>query len=122
MVQTPIVSLDMAKAYLRVDSNDEDALIGILLSSAEQMARDIARLSTSEWETIQKVTTDDDGNVLTVHTRKLKASEIIQLRDLLRIAILYTVGYLFEHREEANHHDLTLTLRNLLFAIREGVI
>jgi len=122
MVQTPIVSLDMAKAYLRVDSNDEDALIGILLSSAEQMARDIARLSTSEWETIQKVTTDDDGNVLTVHTRKLKASEIIQLRDLLRIAILYTVGYLFEHREEADHHDLTLTLRNLLFAIREGVI
>jgi len=122
MVQTPIVSLDMAKAYLRVDSNDEDALIGILLSSAEQMARDIARLSTSEWETIQKVTTDDDGNVLTVHTRKLKASEIIQMRDLLRIAILYTVGYLFEHREEANHHDLTLTLRNLLFAIREGVI
>ncbi len=122
MVQTPIVSLDMAKAYLRVDSNDEDALIGILISSAEQMARDVARLSTSEWETIQKVTTDDDGNVLTVHTRKLKASEIIQLRDLLRIAILYTVGYLFEHREEADHHDLTLTLRNLLFAIREGVI
>ena len=122
MVQTPIVSLDMAKAYLRVDSNDEDALIGLLLSSAEQMARDVARLSTSDWETIQKVTTDDDGNVLTVHTRKLKASEIIQMRDLLRIAILYTVGYLFEHREEANHHDLTLTLRNLLFAIREGVI
>jgi len=122
MVQTPIVSLDMAKAYLRVDSNDEDALIGILISSAEQMAQDVARLSTSEWETIQKVTTDDDGNVLTVHTRKLKASEIIQLRDLLRIAILYTVGYLFEHREEADHHDLTLTLRNLLFAIREGVI
>ena len=122
MVQTPIVSLDMAKTYLRVDSNDEDALIGILISSAEQMARDVARLSTSDWETIQKVTTDDDGNVLTVHTRKLKASEIIQMRDLLRIAILYTVGYLFEHREEANHHDLTLTLRNLLFAIREGVI
>ena len=122
MVQTPIVSLDMAKAYLRVDSNDEDALIGILLSSAEQMARDVARLSTSDWETIQKVTTDDDGNVLTVHTRKLKASEIIQMRDLLRIAILYAVGYLFEHREEADHHDLTLTLRNLLFAIREGVI
>ena len=122
MVQTPIVSLDMAKTYLRVDSNDEDALIGILISSAEQMARNVARLSTSDWETIQKVTTDDDGNVLTVHTRKLKASEIIQMRDLLRIAILYTVGYLFEHREEANHHDLTLTLRNLLFAIREGVI
>ena len=122
MVQTPIVTMDMAKAYLRVDTSDEDALIGILLKSAEQMVMDVARLSSSEWETIQKVTTDDDGNVLTIHTRKMKAAEIIQMRELLRIAILYAVGYLYEHREEANHHDLMLTLRNLLFAIREGVL
>jgi hypothetical protein len=32
------------------------------------------------------------------------------------------VGYLYEHREEGDHHDLTLTLRSLLFAIREGVV
>jgi 5-hydroxyisourate hydrolase-like protein (transthyretin family) len=112
----------MAKTYLRVDSNDEDALIGILLSSTEQMAMDVARLSTSDWETIQKVTTDDDGKVLTVHTRKLKASEIIRMRNLLRVAILYAVGYLYEHREEADHHDLMITLRDMLFAIREGVV
>ncbi|MBQ8962623.1 MAG: phage gp6-like head-tail connector protein [Clostridia bacterium] len=122
MVQTPIVTMNMAKAYLRVDTSDEDALIGILLKSAEQMVMDVARLSSSEWETIQKVTTDDDSNVLTIHTRKLKPAEIIQMRELLRIAILYAVGYLYEHREEANHHDLMLTLRNLLFAIREGVL
>lgn len=122
MVQTPIVALDTAKAYLRVDTSDEDALIGILLKSAEQMVMDVARLSQADWETIQKVTTDDDGNVLTIHTRKLKPAEIIQMRELLRIAILYAVGYLYEHREEANHHDLMLTLRNLLFAIREGVL
>ena len=122
MVQTPIVALDTAKAYLRVDSSDEDALIGILLKSAEQMVMDVARLSSSEWETIQKVTTDDDGKVLIFHTRKMKPAEIIQMRELLRIAILYAVGYLYEHREDANHHDLMLTLRNLLFAIREGVL
>ena len=122
MVQTPIVTLDTAKAYLRVDSADEDALIGILLKSAGQMVMDVARLSQDDWETIQKVTTDDDGNVLTIHTRKLKPAEIIQMRELLRIAILYAVGYLYEHREEADHHDLMLTLRNLLFAIREGVL
>lgn len=34
----------------------------------------------------------------------------------------YALGYLFEHREDADHHDLTLTLRSLLFGIREGVI
>ena len=122
MVQTPIVTLDTAKAYLRVDSADEDAIIGILLKSAEQMAMDVARLSQDEWETIQKVTTDDDGNVLTIHTRKLKPAEIIQMRELLRVAILYAVAYLYEHREEADHHGLVLTLRNLLFAIREGVL
>ena len=122
MVQTPIVTLDTAKAYLRVHSADEYAIIGILLKSAEQMAMDVARLTASEWETIQKVTTDDDGNVLTIHTRKLKPAEIIQMRELLRVAILYAVGYLYEHREEADHHGLVLTLRNLLFAIREGVL
>ena len=122
MVQTPVVSLDTVKSYLRVDSSDEDALIGILLKSAEQLVMDVARLSTSDWTTIQKVTTDDDGNVLTIHTGKMKPAEIIQIRELLRIAILYTVGYLYEHREEADHHDLTITLRNLLFAIREGVV
>ena len=122
MVQTPIVTMDMAKAYLLVDTSDEDALIGILLKSAEQMVMDVARLSQDDWETIQKVTTDDDGNVLTIHTRKMKTTEIIQMRELMRIAILYAVGYLYEHREEANHHDLMLTLRNLLFAIREGVL
>lgn len=122
MVQTPIVTLDTAKAYLRVDSADEDAIIGILLKSAEQMAMDVARLSQDDWETIQKVTMGDDGNVLTIHTRKMKAAEIIQMRELLRIAILYAVGYLYEHREEADHHGLVLTLRNLLSAIREGVL
>ena len=120
MVQTPIVTLDTAKAYLRVDSADEDAIIGILLKSAEQMAMDVARLSQDDWETIQKVTTDDDGNVLTIHTRKLKPAEIIQMRELLRVAILYAVAYLYEHREEADHHALMMTLRNILCAIREG--
>ena len=122
MVQTPVVTLETAKAYLRVDSADEDAFIGILLNSAEQLVMDVARLSSSDWINIQKVRTDDDGNVISIHTTKLKAAEIIQMRELRRIAIPYTVGYLYEHREEGDHHDLTLTLRSLLFAIREGVV
>ena len=40
----------------------------------------------------------------------------------MRVAILYALGFLFEHREDADHHDLALTLRSLLFAIREGVV
>ena len=40
----------------------------------------------------------------------------------MRVAILYALGYLYEHREEADHRSLTLTLRSLLFSIREGVV
>lgn len=32
---------------------------------------------------------------------------------------MYTVAYLYEHREEADHHELMLTLRSLLFGIRQ---
>ena len=118
----PIVSLDSAKMYLRVDSADEDALIGILLLSAERMVMDVARIGHAEWREIQKVTTDDDGAVLTVHTDAYSLDDIIQIRELLKVAILYAVGYLYEHREEADHHGLMMTLRNLLFAVREGVL
>ena len=44
------------------------------------------------------------------------------IRETLRVAVLYALGYLYEHREEADHHALTLTLRALLFGIREGVV
>ena len=44
------------------------------------------------------------------------------MRETMKAAILYALGYLFEHREEADHHELVLTLRSLLFAVREGVV
>ena len=37
----------------------------------------------------------------------------------IRVAVLYTVGYLYEHREEADHHALNMTLRSLLFGTRK---
>jgi hypothetical protein len=48
--------------------------------------------------------------------------ELTAVRETMKVAILYALGYLFEHREEADHHELTLTLRSILFAIREGVV
>lgn len=38
-----------------------------------------------------------------------------------KAAIFYTAAYLYEHREEADHHALTLTLRSLLFGARKEV-
>ena len=75
-----------------MDSGDEDGLISDLLSTAMQLCRDVARI---------------DDTVLNENAA------------ITRIAVLYTVAYLYEHREEADHQTLLLTLRALLFGIRE---
>ena len=88
-----LVTLEEAKAYLRVDTADEDSLIQSLLASSEKLAMDVARLLEEEAQ---------------------------QHQELMKTAVLFTLGYLYEHREEADHHELVMTLRNLLFSIREG--
>ena len=102
-----LISLEEAKGYLRVDTADEDAMIGILISAAERLCADVARLSDEKWEAVSSDTED---------------ASILPIRETMKVAILYALGYLFEHREEADHHDLVLTLRSMLFAIREGVV
>lgn len=90
------VTLDEAKTYLRVTSSDEDELIESLISAATQQVQDITRQSDSEF---------------------MANKERALIR--IRIAILFTVAYLYEHREEADHHVLNLTLRDLLFGTRK---
>lgn len=102
-----LISLEEAKGYLRVDTADEDAMIGIFISAAERLCADVARLSDERWEAVNSDAED---------------ASLLPIRETMKVAILYTLGYLFEHREEADHHDLTLTLRSLLFGIREGVV
>ena len=107
------ITLAEAKTYLRVDTADEDTVIGSLLDSAGRLCRDVARLTDAQWE-------DIDSDKLWADT--YSKAEMDSVRETLRVAILYALGYLFEHREEADHHALTLTLRSLLFGIREGVL
>ncbi len=89
-----MLTLDEVKKYLRVDSSDEDALITSLISMADSLVRDVSRM-------------ESDSEVSEASKPVMMAAE------------LYTVAYLYEHREEADHHDLMLTLRALLFGIRE---
>lgn len=103
-----LITLDEAKAYLRVDTDADDALIGCLLLSAGRLCADVARLTDDEWAKVDGEPSDED------------TAEIISLRASLRVAVYFTLAYLYEHREEADHHGLLLTLRSLLFAIREG--
>ena len=102
-----LISLNEAKGYLRVDTADEDAMIGILIFAAERLCADVARLSDEKWEAVSSDTED---------------ASLLPIRETMKVGILYALGYLFEHREEADHHDLVLTLRSILFAIREGVV
>lgn len=89
-----VMTLEMAKSYLRVDSSDEDALIETLINSSKKLVLDVLR---TEEEDLSEDTPEAD------------------------IAMLYALAYLFEHREEADHHDLILTLRSLLFGVRREV-
>lgn len=89
-----LVTLEEAKLYLRIDSDDEDSLVSGLINSAESLCRDVARLSSEELAE-QSATT--------------------------RVAILYAVSYMYEHREQADYHDLVMMLRSLLFGVRRQV-
>lgn len=85
-----VVSLEEMKQYLRVDFEDDDGFITNALHSAESLCADIARISVEEFSKTQTA----------------------------KIAVMYAVAYLYEHREDADHHALTLSLRSLL----EGVM
>ena len=88
------LTLEEAKIYLHVDSSDEDGLIASLITSSIKLCSDVARIK-------------DDGDA--------------KDGSLLKMAVLYALGYLYEHREEADHHELVMNLKSLLFSLREGV-
>ena len=89
-----LITVDEMKDYLRVGFADDDSLIETLILSATRLCMDVAR-------------TDDE--------------EAFSKQENSKIAVMYAVAYLYEHREEADHHALVLTLRALLFGSREGV-
>lgn len=115
----PLVSLEDARTYLRVDSYYDDSLIASLLASAEAMCYDVTRLSSEDWAAVISYTGLDG---LTLRGDPKTHEDVVRIRDLVRVSELYALGYLYEHREEADHKPLTLTLRSILYAVREGVL
>lgn len=91
-----LITLDEAKTYLRVDYADEDELIMNFISTAEKLVQDMAMLTDNDWDVA------DEDTLARV-----------------RIAVLFTVAYLYEHREGTDRSVLNLALRSLLFGIRE---
>ena len=87
-----IVSLAEAKKYLRVDYDDEDALIRKFIRTGSMLVRDTLRISEEDF----------------------------QPNATVRVAVLFAVAYLFEHREDADMDELTRSLRYMLSTEREA--
>lgn len=87
-----IITLDEMKNYLRVDHEDDDILLESLIASSQQLCMDVARISDEE---------------------------LFEKQPCSKVAVLYAVAYLYEHREDANHLELTLSIRALLSGIRQ---
>ena len=90
-----MMTLAEVKNYLRVDHTEDDAIILSLMDTAKKLVKDVGRM---------------DEQAFTVN------------EETTRQAMLFTISYLYENRNNADYHKLTLTLRSLLFAQREGVI
>ena len=86
-----LVTLEEAKEYLRIDGEYDDVLIDGLIATAQSIILTILRKDEQD----------------------LAGDE-----SQLKTAIFYAVAYLYEHREEADHKGLILTLRALLSGLR----
>ena len=90
-----MVTLQEVKQYLRVDFENDDTLLLSLISTAKQLIMDVGRMDEERFS---------------------------ENEDMVRTAMFYTVSYLYENRNTADFSKLTLTLRAMLFAQREGVM
>ena len=90
-----MITLKEAKNYLRVDYEEDDKLIQNLLFTSKQLVMDVGRMDESA---------------------------LAENEDIVRTAMLFALGYLYENRSNPDYKKLTLNLRSILFAQREGVI
>ena len=90
-----MITLKEAKNYLRVDYEENDSLIQNLLSTAKNLVMDVGRMDESA---------------------------LAENEDTVRTAMPFALGYLYENRSNPDYQKLTLNLRSILFAQREGVM
>ncbi|MDO9536640.1 MAG: head-tail connector protein [Bacillota bacterium] len=86
------VTLEEAKIYLRVDTDDEDALIESFLQAAEDICEGVLRFPLADFEAVP---------------------------EPVKQAVLYATAQFYELRESININILTDIVRKLLFAYRK---
>lgn len=87
-----IVTLDKTKQWLRVESNDEDALIESFITAAEDIVSGILRFPLCEMD---------------------------EVPEIIEQAVILAVSRLYEERESFDIAALMTALRGMLFAYRE---
>ena len=72
-----MVTLNEAKNYLRVDYEEDDALIRQLLQTAKNLVKDVGRMDEKK---------------------------LVENEDTTRTAMLFCLGYLYENRSNPDFH------------------
>lgn len=88
-----VVTLEEAKAYLKMDDSDDDALILALIQAATEICEDILRYPLSEFT---------------------------EIPETVKQAGLFAIGNFFEQRETLNMQEMITFMARLLFAYRKG--
>ena len=86
------ITLEEAKAYLKVDSEDENQIISDSIHVAEELTLNILRCQESDFETVP---------------------------ETVKQAALYCIASLYENREGGNIKAVMDIMKMLLFAYRK---
>ena len=86
-----LVSLDEAKQYLRIDGDEDNALITNFIMAAEELCEGILRCSISDFT---------------------------EVPEAVKQSILYAVANLYEHREDVDMKEVIDIMTRLLFVYR----
>ena len=87
-----LVTLAEAKQFLRVDIRTEDDTIAAILSAAESLCLNVARMDETEARAYLPA---------------------------MKEAVLYTTSFMYGHRDEADYATLLFMLRALLSQVRK---
>lgn len=87
-----IITLEEAKLYLKVDSDEDNTLITSFIISAEELCEDILRFPLTEFS---------------------------EVPETVKQAALYAIGNLYEQRETLDMHSMIDLMKRLLFAYRK---
>lgn len=86
-----IISLEEVKLYLRIDGDEEDALISNFINVSQDLVQGILRVQLSELDPVP---------------------------EIIKQAVMYSVANMYEKRENYDSKAVIQTMKNLLFQYR----